>query len=94
MSVTTVTHAPAPWAFSDQREWTTRILCADGSSVCKISGGSRADAALISAAPDLLASLREFVTLYDGLDNSIGATVKAKLARARLAISKADGGGL
>lgn len=50
-----------------------------------------ANARLIAAAPDLLATCRDFVALYDGLRDAIGPSVREKLARADAAIAKADG---
>jgi len=51
-----------------------------------------ANARLIAAAPDLLASLREFVALYDGVRDHLGQSVHQKLARAEAVIAKATGG--
>lgn len=50
-----------------------------------------ANARLVAAAPDLLASAKEFVALYDGLRDSIGKSVSEKLERAEAAIAKAEG---
>lgn len=50
-----------------------------------------ANARLICASPDLYASLREFVALYDGTRDVIGQSVKDKLTRAEAALAKADG---
>lgn len=41
---------------------------------------------------DVIASLKEFVALYDGTHDLLGPSVKAKLARAVAAIQKAEGG--
>lgn len=49
-----------------------------------------ASARLRDAAPDLPASVREFVMLYDGLRDSIGVSVKEKLLRAEAALVKAE----
>jgi len=40
----------------------------------------------------LLASVREFVAMYDGLDDAIGMSVKGKITRARAALARADRG--
>lgn len=45
---------------------------------------------LLAAASDLLASLREFVALYDGVRDSLGPSVREKLRRADAAIAKAE----
>lgn len=50
-----------------------------------------ANSHLLAAAPDLYASLREFVTLYDHTIDLLGDSVKAKLQRARAALKKAEG---
>lgn len=52
---------------------------------------SAAKAALRDGAPDLLASLREFVSLYDTTLDMVGESVKAKLTRARAAVARAEG---
>jgi hypothetical protein len=84
-------HTPAPWLISDGREWTTAITSSSG-AVCRVISDTPAnDAHLIAAAPDLLASLREFVELYAGTRDMLGASVTAKLARAEAALAKADG---
>lgn len=49
------------------------------------------NAPILAAAPDLLDSVREFVAMYDGLRDSIGPTVLARLVRADAAIAKAEG---
>lgn len=51
----------------------------------------RANRTVLATAPDLLASLREFVALYDGLHDVLGPAVRAKLARAAAVVAKADG---
>ncbi len=51
-----------------------------------------ANARLIAAAPELLASLREFVALYDGVRDVLSSPVREKLERAEAAIAKAEGG--
>lgn len=38
-----------------------------------------------------IASLREFVALYDGVTDMLGQSVTQKLARARVVIAKAEG---
>jgi hypothetical protein len=61
----------------------------------RVRGGTpeqaNANALLIAASPDLLASLREFVALYAEVRDALGPSVKAKLARAEAAIAKAEG---
>lgn len=47
--------------------------------------------AVLEQRDDLLASLREFVTLYDGLDDALGDSVRGKVQRARAVLAKAEG---
>lgn len=49
----------------------------------------QAHRALLVAAPQLLDVAREFVAMYDGLRDSVGASVSERLARAEAAIAKA-----
>jgi hypothetical protein len=55
------------------------------------AGPSFANARLIAAAPELLAALRQMVSLYDGVRDAIGPSVALKLAQADAAIAKAEG---
>lgn len=50
-----------------------------------------ANAHVLAASLDLLASVREFLSLYVGTVDLIGDSVQAKLARARAAVAKAEG---
>lgn len=52
---------------------------------------SAANARLIASAPDLLAAVRDFVSLYDRTDDVISAGVLAKVKAARAALAKAEG---
>jgi hypothetical protein len=104
---TTVGHTPGPWKTEVPRSPITKLsaddrmilaLAFDGSQkaiVDRVRGGTpeqaNANALLIAASPDLLASLREFVALYAEARDALGPSVKAKLARAEAAIAKAEG---
>lgn len=79
-----VTHTPGPW--TEDRQF---IRDSDGNSVARIdyeqSGYIRANAALIAAAPDLLAACREAYLLLDGGNprhESLHDTLAAAIARA------------
>lgn len=50
-----------------------------------------ANARLIAAAPELLEAVRDFVELYDRLDDAIGVRVLDKVIGARAALAKAEG---
>jgi hypothetical protein len=84
-----VGHTPGPWeAIPDSREdsegdW---YVIAPDEDVITL-GLSEPDAALIAAAPDLLAALKGLVGLADE-----GAMFSDRIALARAAIAKAEGG--
>src|SRR4051812_40005483 len=87
---------PGPWRVAPESfDATQRIIASVdrryGFIANTLHGNDEANAHLIAAAPDLYDSVREFVALYAGLDDAIGGSVKAKLARARAALAKADG---
>ena len=86
-----VQHTPGPWFFGEvsheilgQRGVPVAAPCDDYDEAQWI-----VDGALIAAAPDLLASLREFVALYDGVRDHLGQSVHQKLGRAEAALAKA-----
>lgn len=54
-------------------------------------GTQEGNARVMAAAPDLLASVRDFLSLYEGVTDMVGDSVRAKLARARAAVEKAEG---
>lgn len=86
-------HTPGPWYVSDTLAiWgkTARLIasCADG-RLADPSPESRANATLIAAAPDLLASLQE---VLDHTPEPHAGDARAILQRARAAIAKATGG--
>jgi hypothetical protein len=100
-------HTPGPWKIRAKRLGSVVMIDAAPhvpgviAQVCATTGEdgtnltadvrNEANARLIAAAPDLLASLREFVALYDGCRDMLGAPVAAKLARAEAVIAKAEG---
>ena len=51
-----------------------------------------ANGRLMAAAPELLASVRAFVEMYDGTRDMLGPAVSAKLRAAECAIAKAERG--
>ncbi len=88
-------HTPGPWQchhwqaaapeLDNARESAFVVKCRRVSSLAE----SDADARLISAAPDLLAALRQIEAMLVGTDH--GATVFAALRIAHAAIARADG---
>lgn len=90
-----VKHTPGPWTmvgreiFGQAFDQSARLICD------KVKGGSPesadANARLIAAAPDLLAVVRRFVQLYDGVRDSLGPSVSNMLAHAEAVIAKAGG---
>ena len=87
-------HTPGPWTWFDYPDGRKLLAAASGSVIhCPDASMSigPADEALLGAAPELLASLREFVALYDNTIDMLGPSVRAKLERARAAIAKAEG---
>lgn len=80
-----MTHTPGPWAIKQG----TRIEAADGTTVAAIDRfipPSGADAALIAAAPELLAALIAMIEMERSEKNRL-----ATLKLARAAIAKATG---
>lgn len=83
-------HTPAPWLICDATEFKhigyRAIVTVDGETICTPSPMGNADAALIAAAPDLLAVLMDFVSHYGSDDVSrwmeIRETARAAIARA------------
>lgn len=57
----------------------------------ELEAESEANAPVMAASPELLASVLEFVALYDSAMDMISGGVKAKVERARAAIAKAEG---
>jgi hypothetical protein len=84
-----VKHTPAPWIVShDPDAYSDDDYCIgvpDG-KVDQIAVCSKRDAALIAAAPDLLAALRECLDLIDAITPIEGDTVR----KARAALAKVD----
>lgn len=87
------THTPGPWILG---ETSHDILARRGNPVASPCDGYDEDqwlidGQLIAAAPDLLASAKEFVALCGGVTDAVSAGVKAKVERALAAIAKAEG---
>jgi hypothetical protein len=83
-----MTHTPGPWQFieSDDARVPDRIVSPAGATVARGNiGVNRADAALIAAAPELLAALRAIAKLLarEGASGVVGAEVIARAAIAR-----------
>lgn len=69
------------------------VVDEDGASIAlgTVNDGSESTARLLAASRGLLASLKEFVELYEGTRDVLGVSVRDKLRRAEAAIAKAEG---
>lgn len=88
-------HTPGPWKV-EGRMILGRAFTGSWCAIAdNLHGGNPteldANAHLLASAPDLLASLKEFVALYDGTRDMLGTSVLGKLERAEAAIAKAEG---
>lgn len=94
--MSTAKHTPGPWAV-DITTVTTTVRAADGKSVARCYQGNH-DAALIAAAPDLIAALDYLlqVTIDEPLARGRSLSTDENLARALAlsAFAKATGGDL
>lgn len=84
----TTTHTPGPWKVEPLNANHVVVRAADGSVPANCPAHSPADAALIAAAPDLLAALKG---LNHSWENGCQPPVRMWDA-ARAAIAKAEGG--
>jgi hypothetical protein len=88
-------HTPAPWLICDATELKhigyRAIVTIDGETICTPSPMGNADAALITAAPDLLAALQKarYMVWHEAGDDAAGAPWKALLVEIDAAIAKA-----
>ncbi len=82
-----MTHTPGPWKFceSDDARVPDRIVSQTGVTIASGTVGvNRADAALISAAPDMLAALETMLAYWDkgsfhpAIDQACAAISRAK----------------
>ena len=78
------THTPAPWTVTDQHSDYVMSVVRRGNGMSDLQTGSEADAALIAAAPDLLAALKGMFVLLDA-----GSLYEPQSIAARAAIAKA-----
>lgn len=93
----TTTHTPGPWTLGDENDplvfspvagaYVAQVLAYDGGS---LRSNYAADAALIAAAPDLLAALRTLVD-YFGPHPDVDNGLDEALTAARAAIARATG---
>lgn len=87
-------HTPGPWAYEPQAYHPDRIFAG-----CKLiatahgdSAETEANAALIAAAPELLAALEMFLEDFDKPLSSIGIRIRVEsVDKARAAIAAAKG---
>jgi hypothetical protein len=106
-----VKHTPGPWtSYPCNLERYSRVITANGAMVQiamtkEVYGDRRtyepgeettANARLIAAAPDLLESLRAFVSPWDGdsveeIESQSGLATSVRIEQARAAIAKATG---
>ena len=85
--IKTTQHTPGPWRYEYEIGYCGEIIAANGATVCRFGDEPIAnDARLISAAPELLASLEEVMAycVEHGHDWMC-------MAQARAAIAKATG---
>ena len=100
-----VKHTPGPWRYVRANPSPTTgehlIAGAKPGYLAEVrdcgSGSVAANARLISAAPDLLESLRAFVSPWDGdsveeIESQSGLATSVRIEQARAAIAKATGG--
>lgn len=80
----TTQHTPGPWSVSPTKHRTI-IASAQGFHVAAMDDVSPADAALIAAAPDLLAALQEMLKYAEGFEDA------DHVIDARAAIARATG---
>ncbi len=92
----TVKHTPGPWfALEKSGPNVARVVSEEGNNIAFLSamnGRSKDDCHLISAAPDLLATARDFVLMPCetlGVEDLEGGCCRT--CRARDAIAKAEG---
>jgi hypothetical protein len=88
-------HTPAPWLICDATELKhigyRAIVTIDGETICTPSPMGNANAALIAAAPDLLAALKlAYRHLNGGSDSLTGLEFAEAHRLARAAIAKAS----
>lgn len=86
-------HTPGPWvvSLSTDARVDDRITGANGATVVRGSIGYTPDAALIAAAPDLLAALREIVTHHGLRASLLRDGFGQQLDAAREVIARATG---
>lgn len=99
------THTPGPWELGS---WGDNVFSVQGDKwveICRVKRDSlpiaesqdRADARLISAAPDLLSACERWLQLFDEMDPSDPLTIatikhhRCRIEPTRAAISKAKG---
>lgn len=83
------THTPAPWVVAQRsvgKRQATVVLDADRNEVCEVYDS----AALIAAAPDLLAALQEAFRAF-AFDDEGPVWADSTIAKARAAINRATG---
>jgi hypothetical protein len=87
-------HTPGPWQFieSDDARVPDRIVSPAGAAVARGSiGVNRADAALIAAAPELLAALQRIVNSHGARAALLREGYADAVDEARAAIARATG---
>jgi hypothetical protein len=86
-------HTPGPWA-ADPCDGCVMVLSSDGETVATVHGGNEktdsANAALIAAAPDMYAALRDLLSDAEAADMAQGPHA-GSLIEARKSLAKAEG---
>ena len=93
-------HTPGPWLFSPVNDCAVAIVEGDGTSIFDVTVGSHttgqstlaANAALVAAAPDLLAALQHMVEMYQRYFNVMPVAWQTADDIACAAIARATGG--
>ena len=93
-------HTPGPWLFSPVNDCAVAIVEDDGTSIFDVTVGLHttgqsalaANAALVAAAPDLLAALQHMVDMYQRHFDVMPVAWQTADDIARAAIARATGG--
>lgn len=98
--ITQLTHTPGPWHVEHQSTPSQHhatggdpvlSVYAGGVKIAALATADRADAAVLAAAPDLLAALKRIVAMY-GPSSDYSHEAKAAWKVCEAAIAKAEGG--
>lgn len=82
-------HTPGPWYYSPADGHADLIVSASGTDIARVEWAR--DMAVIAAAPEMLAALRELTIAAEGAGWDVDPCNAAILGAARAAIAKATG---